>query len=234
MNPPASGGIGPTLLAERPELAIEPERQFGGGGPGDGDGGHGGGDDGGGGGGWGRGDDGGAARRWYHPSGRTLLRAVAAVIVIGSFGIWGYAFSGKAGRRTPDTLDDPTFAQVAEAQCAAALADLSALPQSYDARNGQERSAQVLQSTARLQALVDQLRGEVTGSARDRAILGDWLDNWQIVIGDRTRYAQAVAVDPAAPYLQTDIKVNEFLNTRVTRMADTNRMPSCAVPDDVG
>lgn len=230
MNPPTSEAIGPTLLAERPDV-IEPERQLGGGGPGDGDSGRGGGDDGGGG--DGRGDDG-PTRRWYQPTARGLLRAVAAVIVIGSFAIWGYAFSGKAGRRTPDTLDDPAFAVQAEAQCAAALNDLAALPQAFDARSGPERSAQIQQSTARLQALVAQLRAQVTGSPRDRAILGDWLDNWDIVIGDRYRYAQDVAQDPAARYLQTDIKVNEFLNTRVTRLAKTNHMPSCGVPDDVG
>lgn len=235
MNPSSSRASGTSLLAERPEPPTGPELELDDHGRGPGNGG-GNGDDDGGGGGWGggRGDDGRTDRPWYRPSARALVRAVTAVAVIASFGVWGYAYSGKADRPAIDLLDDRTFAQAAEPQCATALAELAALPQSFDARSGPDRSAQVRRSTDRLQAMVEQLQAEVTGTDRDQRILNGWLNDWRTVLSDRYRYAQAVADDPSARYLMTDIKVNEFLNTRVTRVAKTNSMPSCGVPDDVG
>ncbi|MEZ5408704.1 MAG: hypothetical protein R2761_11815 [Acidimicrobiales bacterium] len=173
------------------------------------------------------------SRPWYaSPTG--LLKAAGIGLVLSSFGIWGYAYSGRADRPTPDLLADQTFPAAAEEICAAAVADTSAMPQAPDARDNGERAEQVRASTARFEQMIDELAAVVGGTPRDVAIEKAWLDDWRVVVKDRYRYADAVAENPAAPYYMTDTGVNERLDRRVTRLATTNRMPACSYPEDVG
>lgn len=177
-------------------------------------------------------------RPWYQhlrrPTKRDVPKIIGIAVALSSFAVWVYAYSGKAGRTTPDTLDNPAFAQQAEPVCAAAMDDLAAMPQAYDAKSGQERSGQIQASTARLETMVADLQTQVGGSPRDVQILNSWLGDWRTAIGDRYRYAAAIAADPGAQYLMSATGGNELLDTRITRMADTNRMSSCAMPGDVG
>ncbi len=170
---------------------------------------------------------------WYRsPTG--LLKALGIAVAMSSFGVWGYAYSGRADRPTPDLLADRAFPEAGEQICATALADLSALPQALDATDNLDRAEQVRTSTARFGQMVDELEAAVSGSPRDVAIEKAWIADWRVVIADRYRYADAVADNPAAPFYMTDTGVNERLDRRVTRLANTNRMPSCIYPEDVG
>lgn len=156
------------------------------------------------------------------------------LLVLGSFAIWIYAFSGAAERDTPDLLDDPTFSLAAEERCAAALADLDELPNALDAVDGPDRANQIRVSTARLEELLDELDELVGGSARDVEISTGWLSDWRVMIEDRYRYADAIEADPNAQFYVTDVGVSERLDKRLTRLANTNSMPSCVAPTDVG
>ena len=161
-------------------------------------------------------------------------RALAATAITASFAIWVYAYSGLADRPTPDLLDDPAFAAAAEPVCAAAVADVDAMPGALDALDGADRAAQVRSSTDRFAAMVDDLEALVGGTARDEQILTDWLADWRVLLDDRYRYADEVAVDGNARYYQSDLGVNERLDRRLTRLATINGMPSCSTPTDVG
>lgn len=172
-------------------------------------------------------------RPWYS-SPKGLLKAAGVGLALSSFGVWGYAYSGRADRPTPDLLADQAFPAAAERICATAVADIAAMPQALDARDGAERAGQVRASTARFEQMIGELAAAVSGTPRDVAIEQAWLDDWRVMVTDRYRYADAVAEDPAAPYYMTDTGVNERLDRRITRLAATNGMRSCSYPDDVG
>ena len=165
---------------------------------------------------------------------RLVVRALVAGIVVASFAIWVYAFSGLADRDAPDLLDDPSFATSAEAVCAATAADLAELPNALDAVDGPDRADQLRRSTALLEQMIVDLDDLVAGSARDVQIADAWLDDWRVLLGDRYRYADAIEVDDNAQFLVTDTGVGERLDRRITRLANTNSMPSCIAPTDVG
>jgi hypothetical protein len=167
---------------------------------------------------------------WYRSPGKLLAIAVIAP----SFAIWIYAFSGLARRDAPDLLDDPSFSLAAEETCARALADIGEMPDALDAVDGPDRSRQVIQTTERWEAMLDDLDEQVGGSTRDTEITTSWLADWRVLIQDRYRYANDVANDPAAQFFITDTGVNEPLERRITRFATTNSMLSCSAPTDLG
>ncbi|MCP5035680.1 MAG: hypothetical protein GY939_28100 [Actinomycetia bacterium] len=161
-------------------------------------------------------------------------RAIAALIVLATFGVWVYAFSGFADRPTPDVFDNPTFANSAEPICAAARIDIGAVPGALEATSGADRGRQVEATTLRIEQMLDELDSIVTGSERDVQIQSEWLSNWRTLVGDRYRYANDVATDPAALFVVTDLGISESLERRLTRLATVNEMPSCGAPGDVG
>lgn len=170
---------------------------------------------------------------WYR-SPKGLLRAVGIGLALSTFGVWGYAYSGRADRPTPDLLVESAFPAAAEPICATAAAEIAAMPQALDATDNVDRANQVRASTARFEQMVDELEAVMSGTPRDLAIERAWLDDWRVVVADRYRYADAVADNPAAPFYMTDTGVNERLDRRVTRLATTNQMLSCIYPEDVG
>jgi hypothetical protein len=161
--------------------------------------------------------------------GRLLLGA----IVLASFGVWVYAFSGLAHRPTPDRLDDDTFAARAEPRCAVALGELGSLEPAWAATDNVDRSLTIVEANGILTAMVADLRPLVTGSERDRQILDAWLTDWETWLRDRADYAIRLADDAGARFYQSDV-ANELLDRRLTRLAEINGMPSCAAPGDVG
>jgi len=165
---------------------------------------------------------------------RWAFRIVAGAVIAASFGVWGYAYSGLADREKPDLLADRVLATSAEGICAAALGDISTMPNALDAVDGADRADQIRMSTARYEEMVTDLEGLNTADERDQRIFTGWLGNWRVMLGDRLAYADAIAVDDQAQFYVTDIGVKERLDRRLTRFANTNLMTSCAAPTDVG
>ena len=162
-----------------------------------------------------------------------LVKIVGIATLIGSFGIWVYAFSGAADRDPPDMLDDSRWSEAAEPICAAALADVASLPNAAIAKSAEERSEQILQANDRFDLMVDDLAALPATSDRDTQITKAWLADLEVLLNDRRRYAAAILDDPAAPFTITDTGVRERLQRRITRFATTNNMPSCVAPSDV-
>lgn len=165
---------------------------------------------------------------------RTAFKVLAGLMIAATFAIWIYAFSGAARRDAPDLLDDPSFASRAEQICAEALADIDEMPNALDAVDGPDRGNQIRMTTTRLEAMLDELDALVGGTDRDVEITTGWLADWRVMIQDRYRYADAIAVDDQAQFLVSDVGVSERPDRRLTRLANTNAMPSCAAPTDVG
>lgn len=163
-----------------------------------------------------------------------LLRALAGTIIIASFGVWVYAYSGQADRPPPDLLADTELAARAEAICLAAVTDVDGLPSATEAADGPERGEQIRRSTSRFEAMVSDLERLRVDDPEDRIIMTGWLGDWRTLLDDRLRYADAITADPDAVFLQTNVAAGERLDRRLTRVADTNRMSSCATPTDVG
>ena len=165
---------------------------------------------------------------------RLAGKTLAGLVIVASFAVWGYAYSGLADRDAPDLLDETAFATSAETICAATTAQLEELPGALDAVDGRDRAQQLRTSTALYEAMLSDLDGEVAGTDRDVEITRAWLADWRVLIGDRYRYANEIEVDENAQFLVTDTGVGERLERRVTRFANTNSMFSCIAPADVG
>ena len=123
------------------------------------------------------------------------------------------------------------------------MAELETLPGALDAVDGPDRADQVRATNVVYRAMLDDLDGLIDGPAadgavdrneRDREITAGWLADWRVLVDDRDRYAEAIAVDPNAQFYISDVGVAERLDRRVTRMANTNSMPSCIAPEDIG
>lgn len=162
-----------------------------------------------------------------------VIRIVGVSTLIASFGVWVYAFSGAADRDPPDLLDDQAWSESAETICGQALTDVAAMPGALDASGPEDRSIQLRDSTARFAEMVGALTQLETSTSRDTQITTDWLADWGVLLESRLRYADAILDDPAAPFTITDTGVSERLDKRITRFANTNRMPSCITPTDV-
>ena len=167
-------------------------------------------------------------------AGTLLFRLLAGTIVVASFGVWVYIYSGQADRPPPDLFVDTELADQAEAICAAAVDDVDAMPSASQAADAADRADQVRRSTARFEAMVTDLEALPVDEPDDRVIMSGWLADWRTLLDDRLRYADAVVEDPDALFTLTNVAAGERLDRRLTRVANTNLMTSCAAPTDVG
>lgn len=163
-------------------------------------------------------------------------RGLVALAVAGSFGVWAYRYSGYADRPPPDLLDDPSFATYAEEVCSQAMLELDAVPNALEAADEVERAGQIRQATDALSTMVTTLEAvPATGrTAHDQEIIGGWLHDWRTYVNDRYHYADELENDPMARFLLSADDTTERPDRRITRMADTNAMPACGTPGDVG
>jgi hypothetical protein len=164
-----------------------------------------------------------------HVIGKIALGAIIA----GSFGVWGYAYSGYADRVTPDTLDDSTFAVAAEQICTTSMATFEALPNAEVATDNVDRASQIVARDQVLTSMLDQLDAEITGTPRDIEIISEWLVDWRTFVAEREDYAKRFSLDDTEMFYVSAVG-GERLEKRITRFANTNEMYHCVTPTDVG
>lgn len=171
-------------------------------------------------------------------SARTVLGRLAVLAVIAvSAGVWIYVFSGQAARVAPDVLADPSYRALAEPTCAAAKAELDAVPDASAAADNLERAAQIVEANRILSAMVDDLTEHVDDPAvvlsdRDRTITLEWLADWRSYLESRQDLASRFVDDPNAA-LYVPAVGGERIDRRITRFANVNFMQSCVTPGDV-
>lgn len=173
-----------------------------------------------------------AGRRW------TPTRVLLTAVVLGMVAMWGYVLflAFGPGRQPPiDRLEDPAFAQAAEARCADALAEVDALPVASEAGTAADRAAVIARADTAFAGMVDDIDGMLdlapAGDQRRRAT--EWLADWRTYLGDREAYAENLRQDPEARLLVSE---KEGEGRQVTgwidEFAKANRMPSCVTPGD--
>lgn len=166
--------------------------------------------------------------------GISIGRAATLVLSVGMLAMWGYvvylAF-GPGRQPPPDRLEDPTFATAAQAVCRAALDDVAELPAAVESTDAVERADTIDRANERFADMLDDLAaGAPAGD--DGEIVRSWLADWQVYLGDRRDYAEALRTDPEARLLVTP-KDNEQVTEFIDAFAADNRMPSCGTPLDV-
>lgn len=162
-----------------------------------------------------------------------VVKIFAVVTMVASFGVWVYAFSGAADRDSPDLLDDVAWAEDAEALCAAAKADVERMPLASEAESVADRADQIDAANARYRTMLAAMTDLKPSTARDGEMVAEWQSDWEIYLGDRDRYANAILEDPAASFTVTNTGGGERLYKRISRFALTNFMASCVAPEDV-
>lgn len=170
---------------------------------------------------------------------RSPWRIVAAVVVVGMVAMWGYVLylALGPGRQPPvDRLDDPAFAEAAEARCGEAVAAIDELPPASAPDTATERADIIDQANGELAAMLDELDELATlaptGDQRDRGEA--WLTDWRTLLGNREEYADALRRDPDARLLISEKgETGRHVTGWIDEFALANRMESCATPTDV-
>lgn len=190
----------------------------------------------------GRLDDLGLPERDVDPDGedrrirRTTVFAVAMVfLVITGFWawIWMYQLQNRGEQDMPDRLDDLSWTAEADRICAAAVADVAALPSAQSAADAEERADVIVVATDRFEEmLVDLERLAPTGDSRDAVITEAWLADYRQFLADRDAFAAALREDPTARFLVTE-KYGSHITKPIDRFARVNEMEACMSPGDV-
>jgi hypothetical protein len=157
----------------------------------------------------------------------------AVVVVVAIVVMWIYLFL-IADPNVPDQLDDEAFPTDGQAICAAAEARLDDLPDAREARTPQERAPVVADANDILSEMVADLRDIAPTEGTDGRITDLWLDDWETYIGDRARYADALAEGEEAELLVTARETGGQITETIDHFAEINNMEDCATPLDVG
>lgn len=167
-------------------------------------------------------------RRW------TVGRVIAAIVVVGMLGMWGYVLYlafGPGRQPPPDRLSDPAFSVAAEARCQIALAQVAELPTAPESPSPTARARVVQQANGYFDAMLDDL-ARIAPEGDDGRIVREWLADWRTYLGDRADHAIALRTDPKA-----DLFVSAKDHSQVTEYLDAfagdNNMPACATPLDL-
>lgn len=134
-----------------------------------------------------------------------------------------------------DELSDRTFPTQAEVVCAAAKEQLAELPPAELATSADERADVVERTNVILNTMVTDLRTIApTTPARDAEAVPEWLDDWQVYLGNRERYVENLRLDDEARFLEsTKGSDTKGITRAINSFAQVNRMMSCTTPADL-
>lgn len=168
-----------------------------------------------------------------HAISKSKMAMVIGLIGLISFGVWGYAYSGYAGRRTPDLLESADFAAFAGPRCTATVAELALLPQPLEAVDNVERAAQIRVTNAVYTNMLDDLAAGATGSDSDVGLINEWITDWRTYVDHRADYADRFELDGTERFYVSSVG-RERLEKRIPRFANTNEIYDCITPTDIG
>lgn len=134
-----------------------------------------------------------------------------------------------------DELEDRTFPDAAEQVCAGAQAQLAQLPPASAARSAAERADAVERSNVVLTRMVGDLRDIApTDDSQASTGINNWLDDWQVYIGNRREYVDNLRVDDEARFLEDSKGApTKGITRAIDGFAQVNRMTSCETPGDL-
>lgn len=164
--------------------------------------------------------------------GRTWAKVLAGIFLVISVGFWLWLIFLADEQTPPDRMDDPAFAEAAEPICSAGQDAVDALPPARTADTPEERAVVLEEANGELQAMVDELRAIAPTTGRDGDMVQEWLDDWEVYLGDRSRHAERLAAGED-PRFQLTAKSGDQITEAIDGFAEANEMDSCTTPLDV-
>ena len=175
------------------------------------------------------------------PPSRPWVRVLLAAVVVALGAMWVYVlFIGEP--QSPNVLDDETWPARAEDVCASVAVDLSALPPARSFADIEpveealrQRADVGVKATALLDAQLAALRAlpAPTGE-HDDELLAAWFADWDTYLQDRRDHLADWQAGQDRPFAETEADTGGPISNRMDALATENRMPSCAVPGDLG
>jgi hypothetical protein len=132
----------------------------------------------------------------------------------------------------PDFLDDRSFPAAAEPICAAAVAEVATFGNPAFVDSIEERADLVDRETAVFDAMVTELRALPRPAGEQGEWVAVWLDDWDVHIEDRRRWAERLHDGEDPPFVET-ARGNDQISRVVDEFAEVNQMASCATLGDV-
>ncbi len=170
----------------------------------------------------------------------TIGKAFASLAVLAWLVFWVWAFL-IASPSNPNELDTTSYGARSEVVCAAANAQIDALPSPREVKTPQERAEQLKVSNRIVEEMVAQLHNEanlLTDEA-DSQLVTKWLEDYDAYVADRWRYVDKLAAaDGSESAIELAFTLTQRVSggvytTRIDTFARANSMPSCQVPGDV-
>lgn len=179
---------------------------------------------------------------------RSKVALIATLLGVGALvGGWVYVLFIYDPGLMIDELADRTFPDQAEVVCAAAKEELELLPRAELAASADERASVVARTNVILNGMIADLRpltpvappvipndAENERARRESAAVSEWLDDWQVYIGNRERYVENLRLDDEARFLEsTKGSDTKGITRAINSFAQVNRMGSCTTPADL-
>jgi hypothetical protein len=163
-----------------------------------------------------------------------VARTAILVLVLALLAFWAWAFVIYEPPGNPDRLEDRAWPAAAEQRCARAVAAIGDLPAASQSPSPGHRADVIDEATGILDQLADDLAVLPGGTDDDRVLVGKWLDDWAVYLGDRATHAQRLRTEgDVRPYLTA---LPSGAGSHVERMngfARVNDMESCLDPGDL-
>lgn len=169
---------------------------------------------------------------------RRVQLVLVAVNVVFWGAILGWTVLADHPWDPPDHLDDLTYAAAAEPICAEAQADLAALGSPIEVETLEERAQLTLDGVDVLEAMLVELRtlpapvGTGADGAPEAEWVDRWLDDWEVHLGDRRRWAEQLHEGEDVPFTET-ARNNKQISRTIDNFAEVNAMESCKTTGDV-
>ena len=163
-----------------------------------------------------------------------ITRVLAIAFILFATAFWAFAFSPWARDifTAPDQLESEVLLSDLEGRCAAARSLIDELPAASLATSAAERAPVVAEATSILETMVSDLRALSPENADDARLLGLWLDDWNVYLGDRHVHAVRLVEEGDVRFLNTEDR-GIFVHERMDGFARVNDLDSCETPGDI-
>jgi hypothetical protein len=161
------------------------------------------------------------------------------VVVASLVGMWIYVLylAFVPGRQPPiDRLDNPAFAEAAQARCHKAVRAVDKLPNASQSKSPSDRADVVDRANRTFAAMLTDLDGmtRLAPPGDERLHTREWLADWRTLLNDREEYAKALRRDPGARMLfSAKPGTNQHISDWIDEFAKANHMADCITPLDV-
>jgi len=162
----------------------------------------------------------------------TWKRVLVVAFCLAVVAFWIYVFATGPEENTASKINDAAFTEAAEVRCATAQAAIELLPPAHTATSPQDRAAVLAEANVLVDDMVRDLRGITPTAEKPRALVVQWLDDYEAYAEARHIHAAALARGED-PQFAVPAEGGLPLTRQMDAFAELNEMTSCEVPQDV-